>query len=152
MTFVCDVMLGKLAKYLRILGLDAPHLKNATDLNKYKGQDKSSLFLTRRTSLRDEEGTLFIRSDRTKGQVMEISDAIRPYFDPTKVMTRCIRCNLTLADIERADIEQYVPEFVFHKYKTFKTCPQCRKVYWEGSHAENMTRFLKEVFGEGGME
>ncbi len=31
---------------------------------------------------------------------------------------------------------------------TFKTCPSCRKVYWEGSHADEMQLWIREVMGD----
>jgi uncharacterized protein len=145
MKFVCDMMLGKLAKYLRILGLDAALIKNPGEIEKLSGSPCP--FLTRRTDLEGHEHVVFIRSDRPKEQLREIRDIIIPFIDFDKTMTRCIECNTLLKDIPKSDIEQYVPEFVFHRYQTFKLCPSCGKVYWEGTHAAAMTRFIEEVFG-----
>jgi hypothetical protein len=60
-------------------------------------------------------------------------------------MNRCIECNVQLIDVEKNSIEQKVPEFVFHQYGQFRECPQCGKVYWEGSHTTAMSRLVKDI-------
>jgi uncharacterized protein len=152
MRFVCDAMLGKLAKYLRIFGLDAPYVKGGGDFAGFTFHDESSYFLTRRTHIRPGSRLVVIRSVNAPDQVKEIRDVIAPHIDFGKVMTRCIDCNTPLAAAPREDIEPLVPEFVFHHYETFMVCPSCGKVYWRGSHAKGMSRFTEEVFGERKVE
>jgi hypothetical protein len=50
-----------------------------------------------------------------------------------------------LVDVEKDSVEQKVPEFVFHQYGKFRECPQCGKVYWEGSHTAGMARLVEEI-------
>jgi uncharacterized protein with PIN domain len=145
MIFVCDMMLGKLARYLRVFGLDAVSIKSAGELTKYLDNDTACRFLTRRTELKGRDRVVFIYSDRPKEQLIEIRDIVSPYVESNKIMTRCIGCNVPLKDIPKQDIEQYVPEFIFHRYETFKACPSCGKVYWEGTHAAAMMRLIEEV-------
>ena len=146
MIFVCDAMLGKLAKYLRILGLDTIYIRNLNELGHY-GPSDNRFFFTRRSRLKGIDRAVFIRSDKTIEQIKEIRDIIRPYVDLKKTMTRCITCNTLLADIKKIDAEQYIPEFVFHQYERFSICPLCRNIYWEGSHTAHMACFVEEVFG-----
>jgi uncharacterized protein with PIN domain len=72
MKFICDAMLGKLAKYLRILGLDAEYTKNPEILQQYSGQPDAPYFLTRSTKKTTYERTIFIRSDKVRDQISEI--------------------------------------------------------------------------------
>jgi uncharacterized protein len=146
MRFVCDAMLGKLAKYLRILGLDTVYIKNMNELRCCAPLDYQ-FFFTKRSRFKDIDRAVFIRSDKAMDQVKEIRDIIRPYVDLKKAITRCIKCNTPLADIKRIDVEHYVPEFVFHQYERFSICPLCLNIYWEGSHAAHMARFVEEAFG-----
>jgi uncharacterized protein len=152
MRFACDAMLGKLARYLRILGLDAPCPVRPGDMKNLGPEAHPCCFFTRRTVARAGVNVVFIRSDRPREQVKEILSVIGPYIDPSRAMTRCISCNVSLADIGRADAERHVPEFVYHRYETFRMCPSCGKVYWEGSHTAHMSSFVKEIFGGHGME
>lgn len=145
MKFICDAMLGKLAKYLRILGLDAEYTKNDKVLLDYKGQPDSPYFLTRTTKKMSYERIVCIKSDRVREQLLEIKGIIRPYIEPGKAMKRCIECNRDLIDVEKNNIEQKVPEFIFHKYGQFRECPNCGKVYWEGSHAAGMAQLIQEI-------
>ena len=58
-------------------------------------------------------------------------------------MTRCIECNTLLESAEKADIEARVPEYIYHHHEEFKVCPSCKKVYWEGTHAEQMKKWTE---------
>jgi len=145
MKFVCDAMLGKLAKYLRILGLDAEYTKDLKILQQYMGQPDTPYLLTRTTRKVTYEKTIFLRSDKVREQLLEIREIIRPFIDRDKIMNRCIECNVELMVVEKKHIEQKVPEFVFHQYGQFRECPRCGKVYWEGSHTTGMTELIKEI-------
>lgn len=145
MTFVCDAMLGKLAKYLRVFGLDAPYITEVAMLARYVGQGEPPYFFTRRTLFKGYPKTVLIEADDPREQIKEVGHIIRPHINPEKVMKRCIACNSELLEAERKDVEQRVPEFIYHKYETFRTCPSCRRVYWEGSHTEGMKEIIKEI-------
>ena len=145
MIFICDVMLGKLAKYLRILGLNTIYIRNNTMLEDYKKQGDFSCLLTKRKKITGYKKCIFIKSDTAKRQLEEIRYLISPFINSEKVLTRCIVCNVELIKTEKADIEQYIPEFVFHHYEAFKVCPSCKKIYWKGSHAEHMSELIEEM-------
>lgn len=145
MKFICDAMLGKLAKYLRILGLDAEYTKDLKILQQYAGHPDAPYFLTRSTKKTTYKRAVFIRSDKAREQLREIRGTIRPYIEPRTIMNRCIQCNVELTDVEKIRIEQKVPEFVFHRYAQFRECPQCGKVYWEGSHTIGMASLIREI-------
>ena len=145
MRFVCDVMLGKLAKYLRILGFDAAYLENINLFDQYKQENDPRYFLTRRKKAFPYERTIHVRAENVYKQLKEIRELIKPVTDPEKVLTRCVNCNLPLVDARKEMIEHRVPEFVLHTYNTFKICPRCQRVYWAGTHAEHMTELIEEV-------
>lgn len=145
MKFICDAMLGKLSKYLRILGLDAEYVNNLDNLRHYTGQPDAPYFLTRTTRRMTYERIIFIRSDRVREQLHEIKGIIRPFIDPDKIMNRCIECNVELINVQKKHIEQKVPEFVFHQYGQFRECPECGKVYWEGSHTTGMKHLIQGI-------
>jgi uncharacterized protein with PIN domain len=152
MRFICDVMLGKLAKRLRILGLDTIYMRSIADLAEYKMNGELAYFITRRKLQHTLYGNpVYLKSDKVTDQLTEIGEIILPYMSERDFMKRCIECNTLLADANKTDVEGFVPEFVFHKYNFFKTCPSCNRVYWEGTHVERMKewiRKLKEPSGE----
>lgn len=146
MKFICDAMLGKLARYLRILGLDAEYVKDRQDLPRFIGLGESCLF-TRNMSAMKGERTYYLKSDLVQDQLREIKEIILPFVDPAKVMNRCIECNKELVIVPRDTIEQRVPEYVFHTYQAFKQCPLCQKIYWGGTHTKGMEKVVEEIIG-----
>jgi len=164
MKCICDAMLGKLATHLRMLGIDTAYNTDIGSLSIYKcekgpssplsGNGKTGdlseepekpLFFTRRSI----KGVAYdrcvpITSDHVREQLQEIFDLIKPFIRKDRLMSRCIRCNTPLVDAAKDEIEPVVPEYVFHHYEQFKTCPSCRRVYWKGSHAEHMMGWMKE--------
>jgi uncharacterized protein len=145
MRFLCDAMLGKLAKYLRLLGFDAVYAKNEASLERSLNQDPDRILLTRRRRTQGPSPTIHIRSEIAREQLNEISGLIKSAIKSEAVLNRCIECNVELAEVERNDIEPLVPEFVYHHYALFKMCPMCKRVYWEGSHAKGMEGLIKEI-------
>lgn len=145
--FICDTMLGKLAKYLRIIGLDTVYIKSIKELAEFKNKyDSPVLFTRRKTQKLLYSNSLYIESDNISDQIQQIKDIIKPYIEKKTIMKRCVRCNTLLRDVDKDDIETFVPEFIFHKYDNFKACPLCMKIFWRGSHAENMEKWIKRAF------
>ena len=146
MRFICDVMLGKLSKYLRVLGLDTVCIEAMEDLSQYTSEKKLQFFLTKRGPHKVlYRNSIYIKSNRVIDQLIEIKDIILPHISATTLMNRCIRCNTVLNDVKKADIEGLVPEFIFHKHDVFKACPSCNKVYWEGSHVAHINKWVKKI-------
>jgi uncharacterized protein with PIN domain len=138
MRFACDVMLGKLAKYLRILGFDTLYLRNLKALERFAAEDDPRYFVTRRRRPMGYGRTI---------RLAELKSTIRDAIDLHNVLSRCISCNMLLKDVEKDSIEHRVPEFVFHTYQSFKSCPSCGRVYWQGTHTTHMSRLIAEMTG-----
>lgn len=145
MRFICDAMLGKLAKYLRLLGLDAVYIRPSAPWP-VADDGEETCFVTRRRSPTGCRRTIRVGSDNAIDQLREIRGVIRPLIDDEKALARCIKCNVVLETVGREEIEAVVPEYVFHRYLRFTRCRTCGRVYWEGSHVENIRRAIKEVF------
>jgi uncharacterized protein with PIN domain len=145
MRFICDVMLGRLAKYLRILGFDAEYVRNdaASELHGSEGDDR--VFLTRCTKVTGYPKVILIRSEKAREQIKEIKGLIQPGLRPEQIFSRCVECNAELVEVDKREIEPLVAEFVYHRYAHFKQCLSCKRVYWEGTHTEGMGRLLKEI-------
>jgi uncharacterized protein with PIN domain len=145
MRFVCDAMLGKLAKYLRILGFDAAYAPTSGTLDRYRTHEGDRVLLTRRRGSSAFAKTVRIHSEIAREQLKEIRALIKPAVARPAVFGRCIECNVELIEADKADVEPDVPEFVYHHYARFKRCPSCGRVYWEGSHTSGMEALLEEM-------
>lgn len=147
MKFICDVMLGRLAKCLRILGLDAIYIKNYKDLAHIVDKESKYFFFTKR-SKNAPKGSILIKSDHVKEQLKEILPVIRDYLDENSFFTRCLNCNTLLVHIDREEIEGLVPEYVFHNHLEFKKCLLCNKIYWSGTHIAHMEAWIGELLSK----
>lgn len=146
--FAVDAMLGRLARWLRILGHDVAyerHLRGAELARCARREGR--LLLTRDTRLlRDPElpPHVFIASDRFREQLAQVAAAVP--LDRAAPLTRCLRCNRALEPTDREAVRDRVPPFVFATQERFRTCPRCHRVFWAATHR---TRMLTELAALG---
>jgi len=145
MRFICDAMLGRLARRLRLLGFDTVYARSASALEEYRRKEADRVLLTRRSRIEANARMVRIESEHVVEQLREIKALIGPTIDTERIFRRCIECNTELIEAEKTEIESRVPEFVYHAHARFRVCPSCGRVYWEGSHTESMKRVLKEL-------
>jgi uncharacterized protein with PIN domain len=145
MRFVCDVMLGRLAKYLRVLGFDAEYARDDAALERFEREEKGRILLTRRKKTWNFPRVVLVKSDSAREQLREIKELIRGEVARELALNRCIECNKELIEVDKTEIEILVPEFVYHQYDRFKQCPSCGRFYWEGSHTRCLDQLMEEV-------
>jgi len=138
--FVADVMVGKLARWLRILGFDVAYSNVFKDEEIVRiAKEENRIILTRDTRLipRElEKQSLFIESDQYREQIHQVLQA----FDlkDFNIFSRCIECNTPLRQIDKEEAFDKVPPFVYLTQERFAACPSCNRVYWHGTHADQM--------------
>jgi uncharacterized protein with PIN domain len=145
--FAADRMLGKLAKWLRVMGYDViygQHLSGYGLLRAARAEHR--LILTRDRGLKRKQPPdfLFIESDHYREQLRQVIRACR--LSPLdKPFTRCLECNTLLEPRPKAAVEKNVPPYVFASQETFSWCPKCRRIYWPATHHERMLEELKSL-------
>ncbi len=150
MKFIADVMLGKLAKYLRICGYDISYYKDMDDASLIdKALREDRMLLTRdkrmleRKEIRDDRiKYAYIESKAIKSQLDQMKDAHNLKLTPN--LLRCIKCNRLLKPILKDEAKDHVPRYVFETQENFFYCSGCGKFYWSGTHKKNMEKFFKE--------
>lgn len=131
MRILCESMLGKLARWLRLLGEDAPLLsKPRLSL----GPDE--VLLTRRLGLKNRPGVLFVEHDRLEDQLGQVLSELQLTPDPGRFFCRCLECNVLVEPLARERAEGLVPDFTLETAESFTQCPECKKIFWPGSHGE----------------
>ncbi len=146
MKFVVDVMLGRLAKWLRFLGHDTLYFRGDDDRLLALAREEGRVLLTRDTHLLKRCPTgrvLFIRGDHLSEQLKQVIEELDLPVEGRG--SRCMRCNVPLESVEKAEVEHLVPEFVFRTQPLFSRCPSCRRIYWPGSHVRRMEEALRDV-------
>ncbi len=150
--FIADAMLGKLARWLRVMGCDVEYSPEIGDAELVERAESSGrLILTRDTLLvrrrRARANHFFVEGDHFRVQLRQVARAFA--IDPFgRFLSRCLECNALLRDIDRAAAEGRVPPYVFATQEQFRVCPACGRLYWGGTHRERMMAELKEMLGE----
>ena len=158
--FLADAMLGRLARWLRILGFDADYFPGEDDDLLHKARLEGRVLLTRDTRLlqrcavgvrpvpgRDADplpAHLFIQSDYVMEQLRQVIAALR--LDPAAPRVhRCACCNVALESRDKAEVLGLVPEFVWSHHQAFWACPRCQRIYWPGTHWRRMEEVIKAL-------
>jgi len=153
--FAVDAMLGRLARWLRLLGFDAWYEPDVPDERLVRrALDDGRWILTRDRALPVEwraPRVHLVTAESPFAQLREVASA----FDlgaHARPFARCSRCNVALVRLSPAEAEQRVPARVRERHARFLACPGCGRSYWEGSHVERIRRVLERTLepGEGG--
>ena len=142
--FAAEKTLGKLAKWLRILGFDTIY-----DLDIINPDESGRILLTRTKRIKDEytsDKLIFIESDKPFKQLQEVVKALGIVKKDIKTFTRCIRCNTEIRTIDKNTIRSVVPDYVWESQDSFKACIECKRIYWQGSHTKRSMELIKKLF------
>ena len=149
--FVADRMLGKLARWLRVLGYDTLYLGGAGDEVIRRGLEEGRVFLTRNRRAHPwlKRGrVVVISADHPREQLREVVRQLHLPLAAEALLNRCLRCNQPLATVGKEEVRGEVPDYVWQTHAEFRRCQGCGRVFWAGSHAENMRHRLKADFSD----
>ena len=153
--FVVDHNVGKLARWLRLMGYDASFFDGSDDselvaMAKAEGRvilSRDTHIMKRRLITSGQIRALLIDSDRPQKQIHQVVDTLgldsrfRPF-------TICLECNQPLVERAKDEVKELAPPYVFKTQSQFMQCPNCQRLYWRGTHWQAMTKKL-ESFKSG---
>lgn len=146
--FILDVHLGKLAKYLRLLGFDTIYNNSLDDPEIIEtAQKEKRIILTRDFGiLKNGKVThgYWLRSQDSKEQLKEVIQRFG-LKDKFNIFSRCTICNGEINKIQKSEIKERIDKKILIEYNTFYLCTACKKIYWEGSHYDNMLKFINSI-------
>jgi uncharacterized protein with PIN domain len=141
--FVADVMLGRLARWLRALGFDTLYFRDAPDarllgLALREGRN----LLTRDAGLARRARAIgfLVRAERLDDQLREV--AIGYDLTGGRPLRRCLDCNAVLDAVPPSAVRERVPPYTLATQREFWSCPGCQRVFWPGTHAAGILRRL----------
>jgi uncharacterized protein len=147
-TFVADVHLGRMARYLRLLGFDTLYDRDRLDAELAEiSSIEGRILLTRDVELLKRNAVThgyFVRSVEPRRQVVEVArrfhleDDLRPF-------TRCMVCNGGLSPVPKAEIEDRLPPATRQHIDDYSKCTECGRVYWHGAHHSELRRIIETV-------
>lgn len=143
---VADAMLGKLARWLRILGYDTlydPAWGDNELVRLARAGDR--ILLTRDVALARRRGlrTLLIADDLLEAQLRQVVAALGLRTEAS--FSRCPVCNERLEEVPRSWAWGHVPPYTFCTQREFRLCPSCNRFYWRGSHWERMRSAVSDL-------
>lgn len=146
--FVAENTLGKLAKWLRMLGFDTVYEREPL-AEKRPGAGRIRLTRTRRVAMLHAPGrVIFITSDRVLDQIRQVVTALGLTQADIDPFSRCIRCNASIESIDKSSVFGQVPDYIWETQDTFRRCPRCTRVYWPGSHTTQSLARIRDIFKE----
>ena len=151
--FVVDVNVGRIAKWLRVIGHDALYIPDADDgelVRRAGEQDRIILtrdryIAERRVVASGRVKVILLQSHDFREQMREVTEALDLGFHDG--FSICIECNAPLQETDKESVRDRVPEFVFSTQVSFQVCPDCGKLYWRGTHWRNMQEELAAFTG-----
>jgi len=153
--FFADAMLGRLAKWLRVLGFDTLYEYDIEDADLVgRARAESRVILTRDTalarSLKPGE-YLFVNDDDPVAQLKQLIEEMDLQLSRDRLFSRCLKCNSPVERVEAEDVRDEVPEYVLASGGGYRRCTGCNAVYWAGTHLDRILERLAPILGAGGI-
>jgi uncharacterized protein with PIN domain len=144
-------MLGKLTRWLRMLGCDVKYCSalNDEELMKLAVEEKRVLLtrdiqLFRRASVNSVQAYLVKRPTETE-RLAEVAQQFHIKLEIDVSNSRCPKCNAKLEPVLKDEIKDKVPQATSRFHNDFWICPDCRQIYWHGSHWQKINRKLLDA-------
>ena len=146
--FITDCHLGRLAKYMRLLGFDTFYKTDLEDSTIVQiSIDDTRIILTKDRGLLKRNMVThgyYVRDSNPKNQIIEVvrrfdlSSMIKPF-------TRCIKCNGNISPIRKELVIDRLLEKTKATYSDFFICNECDQIYWKGSHYDKMLNLVNSM-------
>jgi hypothetical protein len=142
---MCDDMLGTLAKWLRVAGVDCDYAGGMSDDGLVEVARGGRTVLTRDRGLvaRCGDRGLYVESDDLGLQLLQVMAAMPGLVEGSEPLSRCLVCNVEVVDAAPDEVAGRVPPGVLERTREFWRCPRCDRVYWTGTHVADMERRLR---------
>lgn len=155
--FIVDHNVGKLAKWLRMMGYNAILFKEEDDGSLVRTaltQDrvvltKDSQIMKRRVVTSGRLKAVFLDTDDPNEQLRKVIQTLHLdcHYKPFSI---CLECNHPLVERDKEEVRGRVPPYVFRTKEQFMECPSCHRIYWRGTHWLAMNRVLRKLVAECG--
>jgi uncharacterized protein len=149
MNFLADSSLGRLSKWLRLLGYNTVYHRGEADRSFLRKAEKEGrAVLTRRRDVlaRQHPGiVLFVENDRLENQLIEVLEKLDLKPEPEYLFTLCLRCNESLKEAAPEEVRPLVPDYVFRTQSEFRVCPVCGGVFWPGTHRDRAMKTIARL-------
>jgi uncharacterized protein with PIN domain len=149
--FITDGMLGKLTRWLRMLGHDVHYYRDYDDKTLLEmAKSEKRILLTRDLELYQKARTqaveaAFVEGTDEIGKLADMASLFGFRLEIDLSVSRCPKCNGLINPVSKDDIIHQLPESTAAYYDEFWKCPDCSQIYWRGAHWKKITKTLEEA-------
>jgi hypothetical protein len=145
--FITDRSLGRLAKWLRILGYDTTYYVGDADrtfLKKAHSEGRVALTRKRELARRQFTGQMLMNeADRVEDQLRYVIDHYVLTPDSKNLFSCCLRCNAKLVPLRKEEAKELVPVYTYETQQHFMHCQECGSIFWPGTHKNRAEEFFR---------
>jgi uncharacterized protein with PIN domain len=149
--FMVDSNVGKLARWLRMMGYDTRFFNDGSDTQMVReALEEGRVILTRDTQIAKRRvattgqlKVILLSSDDPRQQICQVIASLK--LGLMYPFTVCLECNQSLEERSPAQVKDLVPPYVFQTQRQYMECPACHRIYWRGTHWQAMTQKLREL-------
>jgi uncharacterized protein with PIN domain len=147
--FAVDKTMGKLAKWLRIMGYDTLYEADISSEWFFEHLEENRILLTRSAKIQKRCAThrmVFVTSNHLNEQLKQVIEDIGIGRADIQPFSRCLHCNLPIVEVNKNDIYNLVPSYIWDTHDDFHKCHRCQRIYWAGSHTKRTSEELDRLF------
>jgi len=147
--FIADGMLGKLTRWLRMLGHDVKYSNNFDDAQLIMiAKKERRTLLTRDLELYQQAiakgvNAFYLEGKTEAEKLASLAQRFKIELDIDMTTSRCSKCNTKVRPISKEKVTNKVEESTFSYYNDFWECPKCEQIYWQGAHWARIRKTLK---------
>lgn len=151
MKFITDGMLGKLTRWLRMLGHNVKYSNNIQDAKLIEiAKKERRVLLTRDLGLYQQAvakgvDTFYIEGTGEAEKLANLAKRFGFNLEVDMTISRCPKCNARIRSIAKEKVAGRVPKTTFTYYNEFWECPKCEQIYWRGAHWNRIDKTLQEA-------
>jgi hypothetical protein len=150
--FIADNNVGKLARWLRMIGYDTLFFKEKNDRRMIEtALSEGRVILTKDTQVARRRlvtdgklNVISIKQDEPRAQLQAVMKLLNLDYH-FKPFSLCLECNQPLIPRTRDEVQNLVPPYVFKTQEQYMECPLCHRIYWQGTHWQAMVRELRNL-------
>jgi uncharacterized protein with PIN domain len=149
--FAAEKTLGKLAKWLRLLGFDTLYEPGIATEEFIKSLESDRILLTRTQRIQKQSLScklIFVQSDHWIAQLKQLIIELNLTAHDARPFSRCLQCNEPIVATDKDSLRGRVPDYIFETQEQFRRCPKCDNIYWPGTHTKRSMQKIKQVFNE----
>ena len=147
--FAADRTLGRLVKWLRLMGFDTVYESDFSSHRFYENLDEKRVLLTRTAKIRKRfagRRLVFIESNDLFDQLAQIMSALTITSKDIRPFSRCVACNTPVMEIAKEAAFGLVPDYIWETHHNFSKCRQCERIFWRGSHTARSMEKIEQLF------